>query len=90
LKQVFKFDSNGFYVEPVILGDVESMPSGCTDIQPPDGLFKGKFVEGAWIEGLSADEIHAIKNAPVPLSDIEALKKQQADLTFTLMMAGVI
>ena len=90
MKQVFKFDSNGFYVEPVILDDKEGIPTDCTSVQPPDGLFKGKFVEGAWIEGLSADEIHAIKNAPVPLSDIEALKKQQADLTFTLMMAGVI
>jgi hypothetical protein len=33
------------------------------------------------------------KNIPdpePPLSEIEQLKKQQADLTFTLMMAGVI
>lgn len=90
MKQVFRFDSNGFYIEPVILQGNSFTPADCTEIQPQDGLFKGQFVNGAWVEGMADSDIEAIKNAPKPLTELEQIKKQQADLTFTLMMAGVI
>lgn len=77
MKQVFRMDQNGFYLEPVIIEDEKNIPVDCTEIQPPDGLYKGKFVNGEWVESLTEDEINTLKDAPQPLSDIEQLKKQQ-------------
>lgn len=57
MKQVFRFDSNGFYVEPVILNDNDPIPVDCTEIQPPHGLFKGQFLNGAWVEGKDPADI---------------------------------
>jgi hypothetical protein len=50
LKQVYKMDSSGFYVEPVILNEGDTIPEDCTEIQPSDGLYKAKFVDSAWVE----------------------------------------
>lgn len=90
MKQVFRFDPNGFYIEPNVLEDNEPTPSDCTETQPPDGLYKGRFVNGQWFEGLSQEEIDAIKNAPVSLTQEEQNQKDLADLTFQLMLKGVI
>lgn len=90
MRQVFRFDANGFLLEPVLVEDDDKTPIDCTDIQPVDGFYKAQFVNGAWVEGATQEEINAIKNEPQPLSDIEQMKKQQADLTFTLMLNGVI
>jgi hypothetical protein len=34
MKQVFKIDSNGFYVEPVILQDNDKTPTDCVEAMP--------------------------------------------------------
>jgi hypothetical protein len=60
MKQVFKIDSNGFYVEPVILQDNDKTRSDCVETMPPS-LFKAKFLDGAWVEGATAKEITDIK-----------------------------
>lgn len=90
MKQVYRIDDNGFYIEPVILKERETLPSNCVEVTPTNGLYKAKFVDGQWIDGLSQVEIDAIVNAPVPLTPLEELQKQQADLIFELMMNGVI
>lgn len=89
MKQVYRLDSDGFYIEPVVIEPHETLPD-CIEVRPPDGLYKAQFIEGEWIEGMSQDEIEAIKNTPVEPSEIDILKKQQADLIFELMMNGVI
>lgn len=62
MKQVFKFDADGYYLEPVILDDNEAIPADCTDVQPQDGLYKGQFVNNAWVEAsLQADILKALK-----------------------------
>jgi hypothetical protein len=38
MKQVFKIDSNGFYVEPVILQDNDKTPMDCVETMPPSLL----------------------------------------------------
>jgi hypothetical protein len=48
--EVYRFDSNGIYIEPLQLNDNENIPDDCTEIKPEDGLFKAKFVDGAWVE----------------------------------------
>lgn len=86
MRQVFKIDSSGFYIEPVILND-ESTPSNCVEVVPPQGLYKLKWNGSSWVEGATQDEINAAKNPP-PI--VDETKKQLADLTLTLMMNGVI
>lgn len=73
MRQVFKFDSNGFYLEPVILQDNEEMPNDCTEIQPQDGLYKAQFVNGEWIEVRPQVDI---------LNDLKASKKIELDLKY--------
>jgi hypothetical protein len=77
MKQVFRYDNDGFYLEPVILQEDEELPFNCTEIQPPNGLHKGKFINGQWIETLSQDEIDAELNAPPEKTEIEILRENQ-------------
>jgi hypothetical protein len=76
MKQVFKIDSNGFYVEPVILQDNDKTRSDCVETMPPS-LFKAKFLDGAWVEGATTSEITDLKNVPQPVSELEEIKKNQ-------------
>jgi hypothetical protein len=50
MKQVYRHDPQGFFIEPVILKDGEGIPPDCTEIQPPHGLYKAQFTNGSWIE----------------------------------------
>ena len=90
VKQVFRFDANKYFKEPVIIRDNDPIPADCTEIQPPDGLYKGQFVNGQWVEGLTPTEVTAIKNTKPPLSEIDKIKKNHTDLMYQLMMKGVI
>jgi len=90
MSEVYRFDSNGIYIEPVQLNDNENIPDDCTEIKPEDGLYKAKFENGQWAESLTVDEINTIKNAPQLLSNAEQNQKDIADLTFQLMSNGVI
>lgn len=92
MKQVYRIDSEKYYLEPVVLSHKEPIPVDCREETPPNGLFRAKrnSDDTAWIEGASQDEIEALKNAPQPLSEIEQLKKQQTDLMFELMLKGVL
>lgn len=90
MRQVLKIDANGMYIEPVILQDNEVTPSDCVEVVPPTGLYKLKWNGTSWVEGMAQSDIDAIKNTPVPTNPIDDIKKQQADLTFQLMLAGVI
>jgi hypothetical protein len=49
MKRVFKIDSDGFYLEPVILQDNEKTPMDCVEIEPTGSFIKGKFLDGAWV-----------------------------------------
>jgi hypothetical protein len=77
MKQVFRFDANGFYMEPVILEDDQQVPSDCTENKPQDGLYKGQFLNGEWVESLTDEEINTIKNASHPPTEIDTLKANQ-------------
>jgi hypothetical protein len=90
VKQVYKINSNGLYVEPVVLSEGEELPSDCVEVMPIWGLYKAKWTGTTWIESLTQEEIDAIKNAPIEPSETEVLKKQVADLAFELMIKGVL
>lgn len=77
MKQVFQFDSSGFFVCPIILKNNELIPADCTEVQPIDGLYKAKLIDGKWVEGLSQEEIDVILNVSNPKSEIDVLKENQ-------------
>jgi hypothetical protein len=79
MKIAYKLDSNGFYLEDVILSDNEGIPSDCTNIKTPDGLYKARFVNGAWVEGMAQADI---------LADAKAAKKAQLSASFDATMAS--
>jgi hypothetical protein len=49
MKQVYKIDIDGYYLEPVIIGDEEKLPDDCVYEQPPS-FYKAKWQYGEWLE----------------------------------------
>jgi hypothetical protein len=90
MKQVIRIDNDGHFLERVILQENEKLPVNCVEKLPPDGLFLAKWENGDWVENMPVAEIEAKKNTPAQPSEMDLLKKQQADLVFTLMQNGVI
>ena len=84
-KEVYRFDENGYYIEPVLIKDGESIPSDCTDIRPRDGLIKAKFTGDKWIEGATQEEIDAIMSKPDLPTIEERLKALEDAMLITLM-----
>lgn len=79
---VFVFDKNGDYL-PDYNGYME-LPEGCTVVENmPEGLYKPKLVNGEVVEGLTQEEIDAIRNAPQP----KTLEQELADLKQQLKIA---
>ncbi|MBS4200274.1 hypothetical protein KHA93_11595 [Bacillus sp. FJAT-49732] len=79
MKQVYKINSEGFYIEPVIIDeDVEETPENCVELAPSDGMYRPKWTGTEWIEDMSQEEIEALKNAPKPLTEVEQLRIDQA------------
>ncbi len=81
LIQVHRIDENGFYLEPVLIeqGDVVNDENIIT-VDPPQGLYKPRWVEGEWTEGLSQQEIDELtKPKPLTPSDTDVLGQQLAE-----------
>lgn len=57
MKQVFKVDENGYFVEPVLIEDDEELPSDCVEIPFPDGMYRPKWDGNQWLEGLTPEEL---------------------------------
>lgn len=55
--QVFKIDSEGFYLESIVISDDEVTPSDCVNIIPPEEFHKPKWTGSSWIEGLTPEEM---------------------------------
>lgn len=77
MKNVFRVDQEGYFVEPVRIAEKEKAPIDCVDVTPPNGLYNPKWNGSAWEEGMPQSEIDAIKNAPVQKTEIDILKEQQ-------------
>lgn len=84
MKQVYQIDSEGYYVKPLL---VENTPSNCVEEAPLNGLYKAKYVDGQWIEGLSQAEVDLLKNAPQQPSAEERIAALEEALLL-LMMEG--
>lgn len=72
MKQVYRIDADGYYVEPVI---ADETPSDCIEIQPPQGLYRAKWTGSEWIEDMAQEEIDRFKNQPRPKTQLEILQE---------------
>ncbi|MER3112210.1 hypothetical protein [Bacillus altitudinis] len=87
---VYKYDENfiwqaGEEIEIDIEGN-EAIPTGYTDIQPPNELYKAKFdpKTKTWNESATQEYIDSLQPDPLPPDDVTLLKKQVALLTFQI------
>lgn len=59
--QVYKYDSNGNYIEPVSIDVDENgkyvLPENCTDLPLPQPNWKPLFQNGNWVETITQDEL---------------------------------
>lgn len=94
--QVFQYDQNYIYKTDVILEESENgkinIPENCTDIKPPDGLYKAKFYikQKVWKESATQEYIDTLKPKPPEPSELDTLKKNYSDFVYQLIMDGVI
>ncbi|WP_052169551.1 hypothetical protein [Bacillus siamensis] len=90
--QVYKYDENYIYESPVVLEDGIPLPDNCTTISPSDGLYIPKFSPKLkkWVESASKEYIDSLKPLEPEPSETEKLKKIVSDLTYQLMMDGVL
>lgn len=84
MKWIYKYDEKFNYLpgeEIEIEGDAD-IPKGYTDVRPQDGLYKGKYNETkrAWYESATQEYIDSLQPNPLPPSEIDLLKQQNADL----------
>lgn len=87
MRKILRIDSNGFYIEDVILQNGEVTPTDCIEIICPDGFYKPKWNGNAWVEGLTQVEIDAIKNVVMPPTDVQLLQGKVDTLTLNLTKA---
>lgn len=80
MRKVIKIDSNGYFVEDVILESEEITPIDCIEIECHEGFYKPKWNGSRWIEGLTQEEIEELKNKPVPKTELEILKETVEEL----------
>jgi len=91
--KVYRIDENGYYIETVLIEDDAQVPEDCIKEPFPMGTWKPRYINGAWQNGMSQAEIEAIMSAPKPKSledEVADIKKQNVDLLYQLMMAGVL
>lgn len=61
MRKVIKIDSNGYFIEDVILENEEITPEECIEIECPQGFYKPRWDGSRWIEGLTQEEIEELK-----------------------------
>ncbi|WP_332606879.1 hypothetical protein [Bacillus spizizenii] len=92
--QVYKYDENYVFVEPVLITEKDDegnyvVPESCTEVAPPDdpSLFKAKFDPETqqWTESATQEEIDVILNSgSSEVSAVDLLVQQNAKLTLQL------
>ena len=86
MKQVYKYDSAGAYLEPVLIDDSASIPKNCTDKPLPQPNYKPVFKNGAWVETGTPPAPPPAVPSPVEVLQAEndELKRQTAQLNSDL------
>jgi hypothetical protein len=87
MKQVYRIDSQGYFIEPVTLDPGEPLPPDCVDVEMPDGLYKPRYVNGIFVSSISKEEYVASLPAETP-SESEVVGQRIVDLEIRLMVGG--
>lgn len=85
MKQVYKIDDNGFYVEPVLISVDEELTEDLVEIPFPNSLYRPKWTGTEWIEGATQEEIDHIKNQQPEPNEVEKIKQENEKLKYQLM-----
>jgi hypothetical protein len=88
MKQIFKYDDEGKYIEPILIGDEEEFPENCTDKELPQPNYKPVFKDGEWVETITQEELDELLNKPKPKTDEERLSLIEAALD-DLLLGGI-
>jgi hypothetical protein len=81
--EVYRIDEEGYYIEPVILQESETIPDDCVEERPPS-LYKAKWDNG-WMEAMTEEEIQSIRNRPQEKSSLEARVESSEMAILSLM-----
>lgn len=76
MKKILRIDTNGFFIEDILVKESDIIPDDCIDIECSDGFYKPKWNGLEWVEGLTQIEIDAIKNIPHVKTELELLREQ--------------
>ena len=85
MKKVLRIDTNGYFLEDVILDSEETTPIDCIEVECPQGFYKPKWQNDKWIEGISNEELEGLKKDEIKQPTLE----ERIAALETLMM-GVI
>lgn len=90
MKQVYRFDDQGHYKEPVMIQEWQQIPSDCTDKELPQPNWKPVFQNGEWIETATEEEKNPVI-IPKPSVEETLVQMEQdvADLWYSVMMGGL-
>lgn len=79
-KQVYRINENGFYIEPVIVNDIDDIPIDCIDVDIPQGLYRAKWTGTEWVEDMTQEEIDELNNIARPPTIEEQLAKKDEQI----------
>ncbi|MFV9832763.1 hypothetical protein A4A36_11500 [Bacillus subtilis] len=91
---LFKYDTDYNYIPgaEIFVEEGLAIPKSFTDVRPTDGFYKAKFDPGKqiWFESATQEYIDSLQPPPPKPSELDKMKKQLSDLTFKLLVNGVV
>ncbi|MDP4268436.1 MAG: hypothetical protein Q8880_13515, partial [Bacteroidota bacterium] len=94
MKKLYQINSDGFYLNDVLLDDGENIPSDCVETELPDGLFKPRYVNDTWQNGITQDDINTLLG--ITLDSVKQTKINElsainnSNITFTSNALGTV
>jgi len=93
MKQVYKYDAQGIFIEPVLLYPNEDgsydIPENTTEKPLPIPNYKPKFINGDWMETIPETELDELKKPPIVYpTEIETLGQQMTEREIEAMEQG--
>lgn len=87
MKKILRINTDGFYIEDVIISSTEEIPPDCVEVHCPEGFHKPKWDGKKWTEGYTDEEIKQIQEeaeANRKLTPYEKLEKENLELKLAL------
>lgn len=79
--QVYRIDEDGYYIETVVVeGDIIPIDPDIVHDTPPEGLFHPRWIDDAWVEGLTPQQIADRLATPAPEQDAVKIARLESEL----------